>query len=257
MSVARNRILIPVLFLLVVAAVVAGLLVGGAGGDEPAELAEDASAPTEQTGAPDQGATDDGTAAGDEAPGDSAAPTAPAPTAPDLTRRLEGDPMAVGPVDAPVGVVVFSDFGCPYCQSWAQETQPTILDYAAEGAVRLEWRDVAILGEDSSRAAVAAAAAAQQDAYYEFHEQLFIDMDARSPEQLTALAAGLGLDVDQFTSDLTDPAVQGLVRGNMEEAQGLGLQSTPSFIIAGTPVVGAQPAEVFVELIEAALAGTG
>jgi len=68
------------------------------------------------------------------------------------------------------------------------------------------------------------------------------------------MAEQLGLDVEQFTADLTDPAVLGAVQRTMDEAQGLGLQSTPSFIVAGTPVVGAQPAEVFVELIEAALA---
>ncbi len=236
MPASRARILVPVLLLLVVVAVVAGLLVGSTTDDDDV-----ARGPAATTAPP---ATE---------PVPPAEP--PAPTqAPDLTRRVEGDPMAAGPVDAPVGVVVYSDYSCPYCQSWAVETQPTVLEYAEEGTVRLEWRDISILGEDSTRAAVAAAAAAEQGRYREFHELLFADMEARSPEQLTAMAEQLGLDLEQFGADLTDPAVLGGVQRNIDEAQGLGLQSTPSFLVGGTPVVGAQPAEVFVELIEAALA---
>ncbi|WP_454084658.1 DsbA family protein [Georgenia sp. Marseille-Q6866] len=240
MPASRARILVPVLLLLVVVAVVGGLLIGSSG-DDGATPAPSGSASVEveepAATAPAVTPTDDAAAA-----------------APDLTRRVEGDPMAAGPVDAPVGVVVYSDYSCPYCQSWVVETQPTVLEYAEEGTVRLEWRDISILGEDSTRAAVAAAAAAEQDRYREFHELLFADMDARSPEQLTAMAEQLDLDLEQFGADLTDPAVLGTVQRNVDEAQSLGLQSTPSFVVAGTPVVGAQPAEVFVELIEAALA---
>lgn len=245
MPAARTRILVPVLLLLVVAAVVGGLLVGNR---------------------TDDGAREPGTAPATTAPATTAPPRATepapvppgaeteAPEAPDLTRRTEGDPMAAGPVDAPVGVVVYSDFGCPYCQQWAQETAPTLLEYAEQGDVRLEWRDVAILGEDSTRAAVAAAAAAEQGRYQEFSERLFADMSARSPEQLTALAEDAGLDVAKFTADLTADTVLATVQRNIEESQAVGLQSTPSFVVAGTPVIGAQPTEVFVEIIEAALA---
>lgn len=245
MPASRARILVPVLLLLVVAAGVGGLLVGR-GGDDGAAPAPSASASV---------AVEEPTATAPAvAPTDDAVAAAPGDEAPDLARRVEGDPMAAGPVDAPVSVIVYSDYSCPYCQRWAVETQPTLLEYAEEGTVRLEWRDVSILGEDSTRAAVAAAAAAEQGRYREFHGLLFADMEARSPAQLTAMAEQLGLDVEQFTADLTDPAVLGDVQRTMDEAQSLGLQSTPSFIVAGTPVVGAQPAEVFVELIEAALA---
>lgn len=241
MPASRARILVPVLLLLVVVAVVAGLLVGRSGDDG----ASPAPSARPSVVAPEPPATTQ--------PTDDAVAEAPR-EAPDLTRRVEGDPMAAGPVDAPVGVVVYSDYSCPYCQAWVRETQPTVLDYAEDGTVRLEWRDVSILGEDSTRAAVAAAAAAEQGRYLEFHELLFADMDARSPEQLTAMAEQLGLDVERFTADLTDPDVLAGVQRTMDEAQSLGLQSTPSFIVAGSPVVGAQPTTTFVQLIEEALA---
>jgi len=240
MSASRTRVLVPVLLLLVVAVVVAGLLVGrGGGGDEAAEETTVVATVEQPTAVEPAPRTDD--------------PDAPAP-APDVTRRIEGDPMALGPVDAPVGVVVYSDYSCPYCQDWAQQTAPTVVEYAEQGTVRLEARDIAILGEDSLQAAVAAAAAAEQGRYWEFHELLFTDLAARSPEDLTAMAQEAGLDLDRFAADLADPAVIATVQENMQEAQSLGLQSTPSFIVGGTPVVGAQPAEVFVEVIEQELA---
>jgi len=246
---SRNRIVVPVLLLLIVAAVVTGLLLGS--GTDSDDVGPEQAAPeelaTETPDAPDQ-----------EAPGDEQPPTAEAPQepveAPDVVRRIEGDPMAAGPADAPVSVVVYSDYSCPYCQSWSQDTQPAVEEYAERGDVRLEWRDVSILGEESTRAATAAAAAAQQDAYWEYHEALFANMSARSEDQLIELAWDLDLDVEQFTDHLTDPNVLSLVHANMQEAQALGLQSTPSFIVGGTPVVGAQPTEVFVQLIEQALA---
>lgn len=243
---SRHRILIAVLLLLVVAAVVAGLLLGRAIDSHDAGPEGTAPDGPESTEAPGQAPTDE--------PSPAAAPPQEPAEAPDLARRIEGDPMAAGPVDADVSVVVYSDYSCPYCQSWSQETQPTVETYAQRGEVRLEWRDVSILGEESTRAATAAAAAAQQGAYWEYHAALFADMSARSEDQLIELARDLDLDVERFTDHLTDPNVLSLVHANMQEAQALGLQSTPSFIVGGTPVVGAQPTEVFVELIEQALA---
>lgn len=239
---SSRKVLVPVLLLMVVAAVITGLLLGNRGDNDDDVGPE---RPTPETPA-------------QEAPGDDQPPAAEPPTepveAPDVARRIEGDPMAVGPADAPVSVLVYSDYNCPYCQQWSHDTQPTIEEYAERGDVRLEWRDVSVLGEESTRAATAAAAAAQQDAYWEYHEALFADMSARSEDQLIELAQELGLDVEQFTAHLTDPDVVSLVQGNVQEAQALGVESTPSFIVGGTPVVGAQPTEVFVEIIERALA---
>ena len=233
MSSSRARVVVPVLLLLVVVAVVAGLLVGRGNDEEPSAAPTASASATASATAGPEPATE--------------------ATAPDLTRRTEDDAMALGPVDAPVGIVVYSDYSCPYCQRWAQETLPTLAAYAEDGDVRLESRDVAILGEDSERAAVAAAAAARQGAYWEYHDLLMSDLEARSEEDLVAFAEQAGLDVEQFRADLTDPEVLAVVDQNMQEAQAVGLQSTPSFIVAGTPVVGAQPTDVFVEIIEAEL----
>ena len=67
---------------------------------------------------------------------------------PDLTqfeRRDAGDLLTAGPVDAPVGLIVFSDYQCPFCGQWSHETLPTMMEYAERGDLRIEWRDLNVL----------------------------------------------------------------------------------------------------------------
>ncbi|MGO1756032.1 MAG: thioredoxin domain-containing protein, partial [Brevibacterium aurantiacum] len=80
----------------------------------------------------------------------------------DIERRDEGDPLAVGPVDAPVGLVIFDDYQCPFCAQWSQDTLPLMMERVEEGELRIEWRQVNVFGDASLRAAQAAYAAALQ-----------------------------------------------------------------------------------------------
>src|SRR5699024_4674469 len=75
----------------------------------------------------------------------------------------ESDPMSDGPADAPVKLVVFSDYQCPYCAAWSQDTLPKMLDYVDSGALRIAWRAVNVCGSASAQAATRAYAAALQD----------------------------------------------------------------------------------------------
>src|SRR5699024_3139180 len=90
----------------------------------------------------------------------------------DVDSGAESDPMSDGPVDAPVKLVVFSDYQCPYCAAWSQDTLPTMLDYVDSGDLRIEWREVNVFGSASEQAAKAAYAAALQDKHWEFHDAL-------------------------------------------------------------------------------------
>lgn len=194
------------------------------------------------------------------------APDQPGPTEvqqpeSDLTvfeTRSEGDIFAVGPVDADVAMVVFSDFQCPYCARWHQDTLPTMMQYVDEGKLRIEFRDLAIFGDESEYAVQAIFAAAQQDALMEYQHALFPNGETRqesdlSFEALIALAGELGLDEQQFASDLESETARDVVDEHGAFAASLGVYSTPAFIIGGEPVLGAQPTDVFVDAVEQAL----
>lgn len=184
------------------------------------------------------------------------------PDQPDLTQfeyRDADDVQAAGPVDAPVGLVVYSDYQCPFCAKWTQSTLPEMMKYADSGDLRIEWRDVNMYGEASERASLAAHAAGLQGKYWEFHDALFPDGEhlseaELSSEALSGLATDLGLDADRFAADMDSAEVQELIRKMAKEGRDLGVTGTPTFLLDGRPIVGAQPTDVFVDAIESALA---
>lgn len=184
---------------------------------------------------------------------------------PDLTefeRRDPADLLAAGPIDAPVGLIVFSDYQCGYCAKWNNDTLPVMMELAEKGELRIEWRDINVFGEASERAARASLAAAKQGKYWEYHAQLFANGEKRSDAGLTdagltELAISLGLDAGKFTSDLNSAETAAEVAGNAELGINLGATSTPVFLLGGQPISGAQPTEVFVQAYEAALAAAG
>ncbi|MEG3616719.1 DsbA family protein [Isoptericola haloaureus] len=178
-----------------------------------------------------------------------------------VERRDPDDPLTDGPVDAPVVLVVFSDYQCPFCAQWSQETLPEMREHAAAGDLRIEYRDVNVFGEASERAARASYAAALQDEFWTYHEALYPEGETRSEDELseqalTDLAAELGLDVEQFTRDLGSAGTADAVAANEQLGLDLGAYSTPAFLIGGRPIVGAQPTQVFRDAFDTALAAS-
>lgn len=184
---------------------------------------------------------------------------------PDLSSaetRDPEDPLAEGSVDAPVVLVVFTDYQCPYCARWTEETLPALQEHVDSGDLRIEWRDVNVYGEGSTRAARASLAAALQGRHAEYHRALFAGGEVRSAgeldeDSLIALAEEQGLDVERFTADLRSEEVARVVDEHAAAGVELGAVTTPSFVLAGTPTVGAQPTEVFLDQLEAALEEAG
>lgn len=174
-----------------------------------------------------------------------------------VIRRDPDDPLAIGPADAPVVLVMFSDYQCPFCSSWTADTLPAMQEFVDDGDLRIEWRDVNIYGDDSRRAAKASLAAANQDQFLAYHDRLFPDSDTLddfSIEALTDIAEDVGLDLDEFEADMDSEDMDEVLDENEQLGQELGAYSTPSFIINDTPVVGAQPTDIFVDTVEDALA---
>ena len=265
---------VAVIVVALVSAFIAWLALSGGGSDgDAAGTAPSVSAPatTGDEGAPagdgdgsdasDTGEIEDGSTdgAGDGADGvgpDDAAATGPSPEVAELMmslqRRDADDPLAVGDVDAPVVMIEYADYRCPYCARFALETLPELQDLVDEGTLRIEFRDFVIFGEESHAVAVAVRAAAEQGAEHglAYQEAAF----ARSTtgeatltqDDLVAMAEEVGVpDVDAFTASLDDPELAAVVDADTAEARSLGLSSTPTFLINTAVVQGAETAEHF------------
>ncbi|WP_235830789.1 DsbA family protein [Arthrobacter cheniae] len=179
----------------------------------------------------------------------------------DTSRRIDGDATALGAVDAPVVLVEYADYRCPFCGLFSRDTLPPLVDkYVDEGQVRIEWRDLPVFGEESFQAAVAGRAAGEQGKFWEFNKAVFADAPERGhialpPEELVRIAENVGVpDIKRFTADLNSEELQQAVTADAEEAAALGATGTPAFLINDVPLTGAQPLEVFEEIIDAALA---
>jgi protein-disulfide isomerase len=175
----------------------------------------------------------------------------------DLSRRIDGDPLAIGRVDAPVVMVWFSDYRCPFCAQFSRTTLPQLVDrYVDAGVLRIEWRDLPIFGPESVRAAVAGRAAAAQGRFWQFKDAVYRAAPDRGHPELSrqalidfARAAGVP-DIDAFSAALDDPELTADVDQDVEQGSFLGVPSTPAFVIDGYPVLGAQPLSEFTTVID-------
>jgi len=170
-----------------------------------------------------------------------------------VTVSTDGDP-SIGPDDAPVTIVEFSDYQCPYCQAWYQQVFDLLLaNYP--GQIRFVYRDLPLPGHpESLPAAEAAHCAGEQGAYWKFHDALFSGQYALGRAAYEQYAADLGLDTAAFTSCLDDHRNQAEVKADAADAARLGLTGTPSFVINGRILIGALPFEDFKAIIDQELA---
>ncbi|MFF5502555.1 DsbA family protein [Streptomyces roseolus] len=174
-------------------------------------------------------------------------------------RRDAADKLALGRADAPVVLIEYADFKCGYCGKFARDTEPVLIEkYVEKGTLRIEWRNFPIFGEESEAVARASWAAGQQDRFWQFHQAAYADGAKEKgfgTERLAALAKEAGVpDLARFAKDSGSEAARQAVRKDQEQGYALGASSTPSFLINGRPIAGAQPLETFTETIEAAAA---
>lgn len=171
-------------------------------------------------------------------------------------RRAGGDPLAKGEQDAPVALVVWSDFRCPFCGRWERETAPVLQESVDAGTLRIEWRDFPALGDESVIAAKAARAASQQGKFWQFHDRLFAIPHERgriTEKAMVAIADDLGLDTAEFTTAMRSSAVTDAIAQDHATGSRIGVTGTPAFLVGDAVIVGAQPTESFVSAVEQAL----
>ncbi|MFD9358957.1 DsbA family protein [Streptomyces sp. NPDC060031] len=185
--------------------------------------------------------------------------TDPAAALKALARRDSGDKLAVGRADAPVVLIEYSDFKCGYCGKFARDTEPELVKkYVQDGTLRIEWRNFPIFGADSEAAAKAAWAAGQQDRFQQFHAAAYAEGSKEKgfgAARLEELARQAGVpDPEKFKQDAAGEGATAALRKDQEEGYRIGVQSTPSFLINGTPIAGAQPLDAFMAAIAKAKA---
>ena len=189
-------------------------------------------------------------------------PVAPLGPLGDLARRQPDDPLAQGAVTAPVTLVEFADFRCPFCAQFARTTEPVLIDkYVKSGVLRIEWRDMPIFGAQSMAAARAGRAAAAQGRFWPFLTAVYQAAPAKGHPDLTAAAlegfarqAGVP-DLARFTADAAGTSFDAAIGADLQVANRFGIPSTPAFSVSGTPVLGAQPTDVFTGMIDNLAAG--
>ncbi|MFV8167276.1 DsbA family protein [Mycobacterium sp. 134] len=179
-----------------------------------------------------------------------------------VERRQAGDPLALGAPDAPVALVVFSDYRCPFCAKFSRDIEPELVNrYVDGGRLRIEWRDFPIFGPQSMSAARAGRAAAEQGKFWEFNSAVYAAAPERSKADLTdavlidfARQAGVP-DIDKFTAAMRGDTFDAAINSDLARGTAIGVPSTPAFLINDVPMLGAQPTEDFVRAIDGALAG--
>lgn len=176
-----------------------------------------------------------------------------------LARRESGDKLAVGRADAPVVLIEYSDFKCGYCGKFARDTEPELVKkYVQDGTLRIEWRNFPIFGAESEAAAKAAWAAGQQDRFDAFHAAAYAGGSKEkgfAEPRLVELAREAGVpDLERFKADMAGEQAAAALRKDQEEGYRIGVTSTPSFLLNGRPIAGAQPLDTFTAAIAKAKA---
>jgi protein-disulfide isomerase len=166
---------------------------------------------------------------------------------------MDGAPFK-GPVTAPVTIVKFEDFHCPFCKR-VQLTLTEILSRSGD-KVKLVHRDFPIdsLHPQARKAHEAARCANDQEKFWAYHDVLYANAPNASPEQLKAYAREVGLDLVTFEQCLSSGKYQAAVQQDVAEGTRAGVTGTPAFFINGQLVSGALPLERFVRVIEEELA---
>jgi protein-disulfide isomerase len=197
-------------------------------------------------------------------PADPAA-AADSPGAGELRLPLRPDEAARGSASAPLTMVEFTDYQCPYCRRFQAEVWPRLKhDYVDTGKLRFIVRDLPLsFHAHAQPAAEAAHCAAEQGRFWPMHDALLASGSDLSERGLEHQAGALGLDVPRFEACVAAGRYAAVIARNAAEADALGLRGTPAFLIGtvhegelrGQAVMGAMPYGDFAAVIREALAG--
>ncbi len=168
------------------------------------------------------------------------------------TSSATGDDPMKGSADAPVTIIEYSDFQCPFCARFWSQTLPQIQEeYIDTGKVKLIYKDFPLgFHENAQKAGEAAECADDQGMFWEYHDMIYENQISLSVSSLKTWAKELGLDTSEFNDCLDSGKYTDEVKEDFKEGQAAGVSGTPAFFINGRSLVGAQPFSAFQQIIE-------
>lgn len=163
---------------------------------------------------------------------------------------VDSDPL-LGDNNAPVTFIAFEDFECPFCERFSQQTLPLIInEFVKSGKVRIVWKDFPLsIHSRAQEAHEAARCAWEQDKFWEYHDVIYDNQNNLGTNDLKRHAKNLGLNESQFSSCFDSGKYTDLIKEKVSEGTSIGVSGTPSFLINGRLVVGAQPYQTFADII--------
>ncbi|WKZ27228.1 MAG: DsbA family protein [Candidatus Paceibacterota bacterium] len=187
----------------------------------------------------------------------------PADGSPRTAKVSVDDDAILGDTKAPVTIIEFSDYQCPFCRAFWRETYPRLKkDFIETGKVRLVFRDFPLSSHPAAiPAAHASECAEEQGKFWEMHDIIFAEQDAKgvgtvsfSSDDLKRWAGKIGLKQNEFNACLDSGKYNEEIAKDLKDGVASGVSGTPSFFINGNLLVGAQPYETFQAAIEQILA---
>jgi len=187
-------------------------------------------------------------------------PLLPPPVIPSREAYANPRNNTLGDPNAPVTMIEYGDYQCPFCRRFWETTEPKLIqDYVVTGKVYFVYRSAGgFIGPESGDAAEAAYCAGDQGKFWEYHDVLFANqggenVGAFSASKLLNFANALKLEVASFKDCINSGKYAQRVQQDATDMQTDGARATPSFLINGVLVEGAQPYETFQQAIQAAL----
>ncbi|MBI2664666.1 DsbA family protein [Candidatus Woesearchaeota archaeon] len=185
-----------------------------------------------------------------------AQPSAPSPT-PTVDVQI-GDAPALGDENAPVTLIEFSDFQCPFCGRHFSQTHSQIKQqYIDTGKVRFVYKHFPLdsIHPQATPAALASECAREQGKFWEYHDLIFQNQQSLGDASYKQWASQLSLDTNKFNGCYDSQKYIERVRSDLQQGTDAGVRGTPGFLLNGVAISGAQPFDVFQQAIEAALSG--
>ncbi len=195
------------------------------------------------------------------------------PTSLPYPQTRKGNEVILGNPNAPVQMIEYGDYQCTYCNAYFNQTEPLIRqNYVADGKVSEVFKNLVVIdnfvpgGHESFDSALAASCAMDQNKFWEYHDAIYIFKTVNPGENagnltrdvFIQIATKLGMDVNQFASCLDSQKYSDLITNDIKDASASFKQlATPSFLINGQSIQGADPYNVFQQVIDAALKKAG